>query len=345
MPKEEKGYWFSTENGTHIHAEEGESKEQAMGKKFGNFKKGGETKKMSKREEAEKWAKEQGYSGLDDPDFERAWGPYEEDEDDDLPMKVESRSTINEKQSNDPSKLADKIGNEENSMDKYKNMSLKEKWDAWKKFENSGDEESIDEMNELAESIESELPFENEEEHQKWLDVYSSYKNVGEIDKLTAEIIGRKEEKPSKNLTTKEKWDKYNKIAFTGDVDDIDNANELLSQIENELPFKDEKEHQKWLDLVSEDMGEGKVEALTEEILARKKESKKQKLTSRDIPNVEDDLVSKDGNITLKEWFGKNSHQLQGEQENKDYVVEAMMDKFDLTKREAKNYYDEMFEK
>lgn len=25
----EKGYWFSTENGTHIHAEEGESKEQA----------------------------------------------------------------------------------------------------------------------------------------------------------------------------------------------------------------------------------------------------------------------------------------------------------------------------
>jgi len=39
MAKEEKGYWFSTENGTHIHAEEGESKEQAMGKRFKNFKK------------------------------------------------------------------------------------------------------------------------------------------------------------------------------------------------------------------------------------------------------------------------------------------------------------------
>jgi len=37
MPKEEKGYWFSTENGTHIHAEEGESKKEAMQKKFTNF--------------------------------------------------------------------------------------------------------------------------------------------------------------------------------------------------------------------------------------------------------------------------------------------------------------------
>lgn len=37
MANEEKGYWFSTENGTHIHAEEGESKESAMKKKFSNF--------------------------------------------------------------------------------------------------------------------------------------------------------------------------------------------------------------------------------------------------------------------------------------------------------------------
>ena len=44
---EEKGYWFSTENGTHIHAEEGESKEQAMGKKFKNFG----AKKEGKKEE------------------------------------------------------------------------------------------------------------------------------------------------------------------------------------------------------------------------------------------------------------------------------------------------------
>lgn len=35
--KRRKGYWFSTENGTHVHAEEGESKVEAMGKKFSNF--------------------------------------------------------------------------------------------------------------------------------------------------------------------------------------------------------------------------------------------------------------------------------------------------------------------
>lgn len=73
---EEKGYWFSTENGTHIHAEEGESKEQAMGKKFKNFG----AKKEGKKEE----------SGL----------------------KTESRSMINEKQANDPRDLADKMDSE-----------------------------------------------------------------------------------------------------------------------------------------------------------------------------------------------------------------------------------------
>lgn len=73
---EEKGYWFSTENGTHIHAEEGESKEQAMGKKFKNFG----AKKEGKKEEP----------GL----------------------KTESRSMINEKQANDPRDLADKMDSE-----------------------------------------------------------------------------------------------------------------------------------------------------------------------------------------------------------------------------------------
>lgn len=73
---EEKGYWFSTENGTHIQAEEGESKEQAMGKKFKNFG----AKKEGKKEEP----------GL----------------------KAESRSMINEKQANDPDTLADKMDSE-----------------------------------------------------------------------------------------------------------------------------------------------------------------------------------------------------------------------------------------
>jgi len=109
---EEKGYWFSTENGTHIHAEEGESKEQAMGKKFKNFGAKKEGKKSSKREEAEKWAKEHGYTGLDDPEYERAYGEFEDEEEDDNPLKTESRSMINEKQANDPNALADKMDSE-----------------------------------------------------------------------------------------------------------------------------------------------------------------------------------------------------------------------------------------
>jgi len=34
----EKGYWFSLENGTHIHAEEGESPKEATQKKLKSFK-------------------------------------------------------------------------------------------------------------------------------------------------------------------------------------------------------------------------------------------------------------------------------------------------------------------
>lgn len=109
---EEKGYWFSTENGTHIHAEEGESKEQAMGKKFKNFGAKKEDKKSSKREKAEKWAKEHGYTGLDDPEYERAYGEFEDEEENDNPLKTESRSMVNEKQANDPRVLADKMDSE-----------------------------------------------------------------------------------------------------------------------------------------------------------------------------------------------------------------------------------------
>lgn len=72
---EEKGYWFSTENGTHIHAEEGESKEAAMSKKFKGFGK-------NKGQKEEKG------------------------------LKVESRSMINENQANDPRDLADKMDSE-----------------------------------------------------------------------------------------------------------------------------------------------------------------------------------------------------------------------------------------
>lgn len=87
MAKEEKGYWFSTENGTHIHAEEGESKESAMKKKFSKFGKT-ESKKDSTFEEINEKrmsgkAKKHDYSEIFDEDYQRSWGiPDFKDEND-----------------------------------------------------------------------------------------------------------------------------------------------------------------------------------------------------------------------------------------------------------------------
>lgn len=150
---EEKGYWFSTENGTHIHAEEGESKEQAMGKKFKNFGAKKEDKKSSKREKAEKWAKEHGYTGLDDPEYERAYGEFEDEEEDDNPLKAESRSMINENQANDPRVLADKLDDKEEKINKYSRDRLPEKGEIVrinKEFgDNSRDLEVVDVKDEI----------------------------------------------------------------------------------------------------------------------------------------------------------------------------------------------------
>lgn len=88
MPKEEKGYWFSTENGTHIHAEEGESKESAMKKRFSNFNKKGEAKENSTFEEINEKrmsgkTKKHDYSEIFDEDYQRSWGvPDFKDEND-----------------------------------------------------------------------------------------------------------------------------------------------------------------------------------------------------------------------------------------------------------------------
>lgn len=132
---EEKGYWFSTENGTHIHAEEGESKEQAMGKKFKSFKKGQSSLNFPKptkeehqetldkeikdsfknREEGLKYLESQTNDWSDEEKEslkKRIDRVYPENKNDN-PLKAESRSMINEKQANDPRVLADKLDDKE----------------------------------------------------------------------------------------------------------------------------------------------------------------------------------------------------------------------------------------
>lgn len=139
---EEKGYWFSTENGTHIHAEEGESKEQAMGKKFKSFKKEKSSLNFPKptkeehqetldkeikdsfknREEGLRYLESQTNDWSDEEKEslkKRIDRVYPENKNDN-PLKAESRSMINDKQANDPRVLADKLDDKEEVKEEFK---------------------------------------------------------------------------------------------------------------------------------------------------------------------------------------------------------------------------------
>lgn len=67
--------------------------------------------------------------------------------------------------------------------------------------------------------------------------------------------------------TTRSKWNRYLKNGFSGRA--IDKYNKLIQEIESELPFANEIEHQKWLDLGSNWNGEEEWPNLTEELLKR----------------------------------------------------------------------------
>lgn len=65
--------------------------------------------------------------------------------------------------------------------------------------------------------------------------------------------------------STRAKWDKYIKNGFKGTRTDY--YNKLLEEIESELPFENEEEHKKWLDLGSTWMGEDEWPNLTEKLI------------------------------------------------------------------------------
>lgn len=69
--------------------------------------------------------------------------------------------------------------------------------------------------------------------------------------------------------TTRSKWNRYLKNGFSGNSRTIDKYNKLIQEIESELPFANEIEHQKWLDLGSTWMGGEEWPTLTEELLKR----------------------------------------------------------------------------
>ena len=69
--------------------------------------------------------------------------------------------------------------------------STRSKWNRYFKHIGDGNPRTIDKYNKLIQEIESELPFENEEEHKKWLDLGATWNGEAEWPKLTEEIIGR----------------------------------------------------------------------------------------------------------------------------------------------------------
>lgn len=69
--------------------------------------------------------------------------------------------------------------------------------------------------------------------------------------------------------TTRSKWNRYFKHIGDGNPRTVDKYNALISEIESELPFANEIEHQKWLDLGSNWNGEEEWPNLTEELLKR----------------------------------------------------------------------------
>lgn len=71
----------------------------------------------------------------------------------------------------------------------------------------------------------------------------------------------------TKTPSTREKWNKYLKYGLRGT--NPKKWNSTIEEIESELPFANEIEHQKWIDLGSLWKGEPEWLNLTEELLKR----------------------------------------------------------------------------
>lgn len=68
--------------------------------------------------------------------------------------------------------------------------SLRDRWNRYLD-KGIGAGENIDYWNKEIEDIESKLPFENDEEHKKWLDLSATWKGEPEWPELTNKILDR----------------------------------------------------------------------------------------------------------------------------------------------------------
>lgn len=87
--------------------------------------------------------------------------------------------------------------------------STRSKWNRYFKHIGDGNPRTIDKYNRLIEEIEGELPFANEAEHQKWLDLSASWNGEQEWPKLTEKALKRIDDyslEPSQIRELKEKF-------------------------------------------------------------------------------------------------------------------------------------------
>lgn len=74
--------------------------------------------------------------------------------------------------------------------------STRSKWNRYFKHIGDGNPRTVDKYNRLIEEIESEMPFENDDEHKKWLDLGASWKGEPEWLDLTENLLQRGEAQP-----------------------------------------------------------------------------------------------------------------------------------------------------
>ena len=107
-----------------------------------------------------------------------------------------------------------------------------------------------------------------EEERNKMLSERSGKIANESFDQINAKRMGKERAKPFKMPgTLRQRYNEYLKNGFSGK--DIDKWNEEIEFIESKLPFKDEQEHQKWLDMASNWKGEPEWINMTNELIDR----------------------------------------------------------------------------
>ena len=102
-----------------------------------------------------------------------------------------------------------------------------------------------------------------------------------------------------KTPSLRDRFNRYLNNGFSGS--DIDYWNEEIIDIENELPFENDEEHNKWLDLGSIWTGQAEWPQLTEKIIKRGEDYM---LAPEQVRELKSKFKGKDYAEAMKRWMG-----------------------------------------